>query len=165
MRTKLIVGVAAAALTLTLAGSAAAADPNPPYVRSSQPGGLELYGFHAKQISPTVRCYTGLQRSPQGLYRFWGRCDGDGRRLRATFSKVVFVEARNEWGPATYSTIVDSRVYATGNWHAVQDLALVASKVTVSYRAGASTGAPKCLESYIIRRGQRAAYAAPRSGC
>jgi hypothetical protein len=140
-------------------------DTAPSYVSKSQPGGYELFGRHTKQVGATTNCSLGLQRRPSdGWYRWWGKCSGDGRPIVAIFSQVVVTASPGRWGPTTVATDDGPTVYKVGGWHPVEDLATVSAKVNVSYVTGRSTG-QRCLDSYVIRRGQRAPWGNPRSGC
>ena len=169
-----VVVVAAVAVTLALAlavaiarpgpASAASGDPNPPYVSKSQPGGYELYGIHRKQTGATTTAWLGLQRNHQGLYRWWAKAQGDGRPVVALFDEVVLTASPNRWGPTSAATRSAPTVYAVGKWHRIEDLATVQAQVHISYATGRSTGW-RCLDSYVIRRGQRAAFSGPRPGC
>lgn len=166
-RTIRVAVVAALCLVGTLIPAVArASDPNPPYVKSSQPGGYELFGYHYKQTGATTGCWLGLQRrGSDGAYRWWGKCKGNGRPIVAIFDDVVLTASPNVWGPTTVATNSSPTVYATGRqWHQITDLATVQAKVLVSYATGRSTGY-RCLDSYIIRKGQRSPWGNPRSGC
>jgi hypothetical protein len=154
-----------AALGVAWAVPAGAAQDPPTYVRASQPDGYELFGRHVKQTGATTRCSLGFQRrGSDGAYRWWGKCSGDGRPIVAIFDQTVVVASPYTWGPTTAATRSGPVVYAVGRWHQVTDAALVITKVNVSYVTGRSTGW-RCLDSYIIRKGQRRPWGNPREGC
>jgi hypothetical protein len=167
-RTTRRVALVAALLALLVAAvpaTAHAADPNPPYVSSSQPGGYPLYGFHHDQLSPSVHAWAGLQRAPNGRYRLWLKVQGDGRAMSVEFKDVSFFDH----GYATYGACQVSfcykgpaaTIYYTGTWHPVaEEASIKALWVRATYQGGASTPG-ECVASYRILRGQRYPIAGP----
>jgi hypothetical protein len=144
---------------------AQAADPSPPYLSSSSPGGYPLYGYHEDTNVAAGRCWAGLQyRWSSGYqYRLWFKCQGiPSRTLNVTIDNVSF----NAWGFATYRAGVTSAsstgpIYRVGGWHRIYagEDASVSARITTRY-AGSGTGRTESVCSYRIK----ARYPYPSAG-